>query len=178
MNFVNLPGIYGSDETHWMSIWEANDASFLRFEPGSWAEPDLHDWCAALDKAIKSPDTVLVAHSLSCLLVSHWADRFQTPVRGAILVGIPDPDGPNFPKAASSFKSPPCKTFSFPTMGLVSSNDHYGSTRFNEFVRSKWEVPLIELGALGHMNEDSGLGSWSQGQQLVKAFAAGTTRDE
>ncbi|MGZ7224897.1 alpha/beta hydrolase, partial [Streptococcus pyogenes] len=31
-----LPGISGSGQDHWQSLWEAADTSFRRFRPSSW----------------------------------------------------------------------------------------------------------------------------------------------
>src|SRR6266487_1405068 len=94
--FITLPGIGGSDREHWQSAWEATDPGFCRFQPRSWDRPDLNDWGDALELAVRTSKKrpVLVAHSLSCLLVAHWAARSKQTIAGAFLVSVPDPSGP------------------------------------------------------------------------------------
>ena len=72
---ITLPGFRGSGETHWQTLWEAEDPSMARFWPASWDRPDLGDWIAALDRVVlAAPEPpLLVAHSIACLLVAHWA---------------------------------------------------------------------------------------------------------
>jgi predicted alpha/beta hydrolase family esterase len=45
---------------------------FERFEPSSWDKPELSNWTDAVDRVLLATKTlaVLVAHSLSCLLVA------------------------------------------------------------------------------------------------------------
>ena len=47
-------------------------------------------------RACPSPP-VLVAHSLACLLVAHWAHRSALAPKGAFFVAVPDPQERNFP---------------------------------------------------------------------------------
>jgi predicted alpha/beta hydrolase family esterase len=104
-DIITLPGLGGSAETHWQTLWERNDTRFTRFQPASWDRPELADWEQSLEQAVgrcaKPP--VLVAHSLACLLVAHWATRFPSTIAGAFLVAVPDPDGANFPAEAAAF---------------------------------------------------------------------------
>jgi len=68
-----LPGFQGSDSNHWQSRWEAANPSFQRVEQRDWDHPVCSEWVQTLEDAVKfsGPDTVLVAHSLACLLVAH-----------------------------------------------------------------------------------------------------------
>ena len=72
---IIVPGIGGSGEAHWQSRWEKTEPRMRRFIPSSWDRPALEDWIEALDgevgKSAKAP--LIVAHSIACLLVAHWA---------------------------------------------------------------------------------------------------------
>lgn len=173
--FITLPGIGGSNPDHWQSLWEAEELAFRRFAPESWDAPELKDWMAALDAVVSlsTSPPMLVAHSLSCLLVAHWAAHTDRVVAGAFLVSVPDPAGPHFPAKASSFHHVPEETLHFPTLILASSDDPYGDTAYARRRAGQWGATLIELGPLGHINSASGLGAWVQGRQLLSAFAAG-----
>lgn len=173
--FITLPGIGGSDDAHWQSLWERADERFKRFEPSSWDKPELSNWIDALDKVLLATKTnpVLVAHSLSCLLVAHWARRSMRSVAGAFLVSVPDPTGPEFPADAASFRDVPAAPLSFPALIITSTDDPYGTIAFSHSRAEAWCAGLVEVGALGHINSSSGLGDWPQGRQLLDAFCAG-----
>lgn len=172
---ITLPGIDGSGPDHWQTHWEQRDRAFQRFQPSSWSEPDLTDWIVALDRAVLAQDEapLLVAHSLACLLLAHWSHPVRQRVRGAFLVSVPDPDGPRFPRAASSFRDPPTSPLPFPALVIASSDDPYGSLDHAQRRAGQWGASILALGQLGHINEASGLASWPQGAQLFEAFRAG-----
>jgi uncharacterized protein len=173
--FITLPGIGGSGEKHWQTAWERGDYRFRRFKPTSWDQPELDDWISALESEISEDrgSIVLIAHSLACLLVVHWAARTAKSVAGAVLVAVPDPQGANFPSAAKSFAPVPDARLPFPAIILASEDDPYGSIEYATERSKTWGAPLIKLGALGHINSASNLGAWSQGRALIDAFCAG-----
>src|SRR5262249_52621155 len=72
-----LPGLGNSGPEHWQTHGERQNPNFTRVEQRDWDKPDREDWIATLDKAIGAQPTppLLVAHSLSCALVAHWAAR-------------------------------------------------------------------------------------------------------
>jgi predicted alpha/beta hydrolase family esterase len=174
---ILLPGIGGSGAAHWQTMWERADPSLIRFDPADWDLPDLDDWLAALDRAIDATDEppILIAHSLACLLVAHWAARpGARTIRGAFLVAAPDPDGPAFPAShAASFRDVPDAPLPFPTLVVASVDDPYASVEHVRNQASVWNAGLVVAGALGHMNEASNLGDWPLGMMLLEAFSAG-----
>lgn len=179
---VILPGYGGSGDAHWQTLWQARDPAMTRFQPASWDAPELDDWIGALDRAVAgAPEPpLLVAHSLACLLVPHWAVRAARPVRdavrGAFLVAPPDPDGPEFPAAAASFRDVPRGKLPFPVLVVASTDDPYAGPDFARRCAAEWDAGLVVAGALGHINAASGLGDWPQGAALLEAFRAGTRR--
>lgn len=176
--FITLPGIGGSSEVHWQTVWERADIRFKRFEPSSWDQPDLPDWVTALDRSVNTAEhpPVLVAHSLACLLVAHWAARSKADIAGAFLVSVPDPEGPKFPAAAGSFCAVPTVALPFPSLIVASTNDPYGSVDYTRRRASEWHCGFVVVGAHGHINASSNLGGWPQGRALLDAFCAGQKR--
>ena len=174
-SFIMLPGIGGSGQTHWQSHWEAADPSFSRFRPADWDQPDLDDWQHALERAIDGSWTppVLVAHSLACLLVAHNARKIAGRVKGAFLVAVPNHASASFPAEAASFSDPPRQPFPFPALVIASSNDPYAAPAHVRTCAREWGAGFIEIGACGHTNSASGLGSWPLGRMLLDAFCAG-----
>ncbi len=177
---IILPGIGGSGDAHWQTIWQKSDPSMMRFQSKNWDNPDLSDWIAALDRTIEqtAEAPILVAHSLACLLVAHWAVHgAHRPVRGAFLVGVPDPDGPSFPAVeAASFRAVPKEALPFPALVVASDDDPYGTISYAQSRAATWRAGFVVAGTLGHMNSASNLGDWPLGAILLEAFTAGTTR--
>ncbi|MBR0959291.1 RBBP9/YdeN family alpha/beta hydrolase [Bradyrhizobium japonicum] len=177
-DIITLPGLGGSGDTHWQTLWERADARFTRFQPASWDQPDLGDWEQSLERAVShcARPPVLVAHSLACLLVAHWAARFPSAIAGAFLVAVPDPGGANFPNEAAAFKPVPDRPLRFPSLIIASTDDPYGGLEMTQRRARVWESGSIVLGALGHINASSRLGDWPQGRALLDAFRAGLSR--
>lgn len=172
--FIHLPGIGSSGEDHWQSHWEQADRAIRRFAPASWDQPDLVDWIVALDRAVgaaKRPP-VLVAHSLACLVVAHWEKQRSAPVKGALLVAVPDPRSPAFPAEAAGFASVPEERFRFPSLIVASTNDPYASLPYVEARAGQWGSDLVNIGAKGHINGRSNLGDWPEGRQILMEFHA------
>jgi predicted alpha/beta hydrolase family esterase len=177
-SYITLPGIGGSGEEHWQTRWERADSRFKRFQPPDWDKPDIEDWVAALERSTQAANgaPVIVAHSLACLLVAHWAHRSSMRIAGAFLVSVPDPAGPKFPAEAASFANVPTIALPFPTLIVASENDAYGTIEFSRRRADEWRASLIVAGALGHINASSNLGDWPQGRALLEAFCAGMSR--
>jgi predicted alpha/beta hydrolase family esterase len=177
---INLPGIGGSGEQHWQTIWELSDPRIVRFKPASWDQPELIDWIKALEAAVRASvePPVLVAHSLACLLVAHWSATSRSSIAGAFLVCVPDPLGAQFPIEAASFRGVPPTPLRFPSLVVASSNDPYSAIDVVRQRAHQWHAGLLEVGAAGHINAASDLGDWALGRMLLEAFCAGTSRTE
>ncbi|UPK34843.1 alpha/beta fold hydrolase [Bradyrhizobium sp. 186] len=171
---ITLPGIGGSGDAHWQTAWEEADTRFARFQPASWDQPELGNWIQSLERAIENcaEPPILVAHSLACLLVAHWATSSRSTIAGAFLVSVPDPDGPQFPVAASSFKSAPARPLQFPSLIIASTDDPYSTLDVVRRRANEWQSELTVVGALGHINASSGLDDWPRGRTLLDAFCA------
>lgn len=178
---IILPGINGSDERHWQTLWErSTTCPAIRINPSSWAVPELEDWLDALNRAFEASKEppLLLAHSLGCLLVAFWAARHPSEpiVRGAFLVAPPDPESPMFPKCAPSFREPPLMSLPFPSLVVASDNDPFANIAAAEAFAMRWGSGFINAGSLGHVNGDSNIGDWTTGRDLFEAFRAGTNR--
>jgi predicted alpha/beta hydrolase family esterase len=171
--FIVLPGIGGSGESHWQSHWQRANPAMRRFAPSSWEAPDFKNWLAALETAVATARTppILIAHSLSCLLVAHWQKISRSPAKGAFLAAIPDPSSPVFPKSAGDFALAPRERFRFPSLIVASTNDPYGSLDYAQARAGQWGSQIHHAGAVGHINGASNLGDWPAGWELLTTFA-------
>ncbi|THK37240.1 serine hydrolase family protein [Ensifer sp. MPMI2T] len=177
-SIIILPGIGGSGEAHWQTLWEKEDPKMQRFRPTSWDEPDLADWISALERSVAAAPKppILVAHSLACLLVAHWQQASTLTVAGAFLVAVPDPQAAAFPNEAQSFANPPTEALRFPSLIVASADDPYGPLDYARGRARQWQSRLVEIGARGHINGESGLGDWPEGLILLTSFAAECAR--
>jgi predicted alpha/beta hydrolase family esterase len=167
-----LPGINNSGPDHWQSLWEQANPAFVRVEQRDWDHPACGEWVKVLDRTLETipGNPILVAHSLACLVVAHWAASARRPIKGALLVAPPNPQGPNFPKAALGFSRASMRKFAFPSVIVASSNDPYGGIEIAEAYASAWGCRLVNVGALGHINAASGLGEWRDGFALLQSL--------
>jgi uncharacterized protein len=170
--FIMLPGIGGSGEDHWQTSWERTHPSMKRFTPPDWDKPELSAWYRALQDAIDTAEhpIILVAHSLSCLLVAHWAMESRSTVAGAFLVSVPDPEASAFPSAASSFNDVPSTALPFRSIIIASTNDPYGSVDYMQRRAHEWNSELVNIGEHGHINALSNLSEWDEGYSLLRNF--------
>jgi predicted alpha/beta hydrolase family esterase len=156
---------------HWQTRWEALHPEYRRVQVPDWNQPDLDVWMRALADAAAASNAppVIVAHSLGCLVVAHFARRGGS-ARAALLVAVPDPNGPEFPPEARSLADFPLEPLGFPSRVVASRNDSYGSYEFSARCAKAWGSELTDVGALGHINADSGLGDWPEGQSLLASL--------
>jgi predicted alpha/beta hydrolase family esterase len=173
-HFIILPGSGGSGPGHWQSRWESAHPAMQRFQPSSWDLPDFTDWLAALEGAvIAAPEPpVLIAHSLSCLLIAHWQKISRRPVKAALLVGVPDPASTVFPGYGMAFARIPQGKLRFPSLVVTSTDDPYGSADYARARATQWGSRIAVIGPFGHINADSGLGDWPEGFALLEELVS------
>ena len=167
--FLIIPGYGGSDPGHWQSLWQQQDARFRRVEQRDWWNPVCDEWVETLKQAVAAsgPQTVLVAHSLGCGLVAHWAAQAPLEllrrVRGALLVAPADVERPGCPEPLRNFAPMPRDLLPFPSLLVGSDNDAAASAlRAMELARA-WGSEAAILSGAGHINVKSGHRYWEQG---------------
>ena len=168
-----VPGIGNSGPSHWQSLWQEKRPEWHRLKVKDWDHVVCDDWVAAISRQAASlgPDTLIVAHSLGCLAVVHWAAREEKKIRGALLVAVPDPASQVFPVSALGFSPVPLKKLPFPSTVVASTNDPYGSASYANACSKAWGSDYFEVGSHGHLNSESGLGDWPAGSKLLERFA-------
>ena len=164
-----LPGIGNSGPLHWQSRWERAHPGFVRVQQRDWDRPVCEEWVATLEAAVKQagPQTILVAHSLGCLTIAHWASGPHSPVAAALLVAVPDANGPNMPAGVTGYSLTPAQPLPFPSTVVISADDPYGSPEHAQRMALAWGSRVVQIGSRGHINVDSGLGEWNEGYELL-----------
>lgn len=165
-----VPGITNSGPEHWQTLWQQQDAAMVRVPFAEWDHPVCGDWVETIERSVRAmgPSVVIVAHSLGCLALAHWAAGSATPIAGAMLVCVPDPAGPIFPAEASGFAPVPRRAFGFPSLVVASEDDPYAGDSHTRDCVQAWGSRLVTVGRKGHINAGSGLGDWPEGRALLR----------
>lgn len=168
-----LPGWQGSGPGHWQMHW-ARLYGYAVVEQNDWLHPLRGDWLARLDETvIDAPGpVVLVAHSLGCLLVAAWASvsRHTARVRGALLVAPGDTEAPELQDRLPGWSPIVRQALPFRSLLVGSQNDPYCTAARAQALAHDWAARWVDLGAAGHINADSSLGDWPQGQSLLQTL--------
>ena len=169
IRYLIVPGWQGSAEDHWQSHWQRVLPGSERLEQHDWLTPRRADWVAALDACIArdTRPTLLIAHSLGCITVAHWAAqadaRTLAKVRGALLVAPADVERSNCPPALQGFAPISRQLLPFPSLLIGSSNDAAASAERAGELAEQWGSGWAILPQAGHINVKSGHRTWEQG---------------
>ncbi len=167
-----IPGLGDSGEKHWQTFWHAKFENSIRVAQDNWDEPILEEWLERLNENILklNQPTILVAHSLAVSLVLHWAKKYSNPnIIGALLVAPADVDSPEHtPECTRNFSPIPLYKLPFPSVVVASENDPYSLFERKKHFAEKWGSDFVNVGKQGHINSDSDLKYWEEGQLILQ----------
>lgn len=169
IRYLILPGWQGSPADHWQSHWQHCLPNASRVEQADWEYPDQQRWVKALEREIAAADmpVVLIAHSLGCITLAHWAAaaplHLVNRVRGALLVAPADVERLDCPAPLRGFGPIPKEPLPFASLLVGSDNDPAATPlRALEMARD-WGSEAAILVGVGHINVKSGHHCWEQG---------------
>jgi predicted alpha/beta hydrolase family esterase len=160
-----VPGLHNSGPEHWQTRWQHLYPAFERVEQDDWEHPDLPIWSQRLQQQLQQSrrPTIIIAHSFGCLTTMHAAGRFSH-VAAALLVAPADPQ--KFGVAAElSNARLPC-----PSVVIGSADDPWMASHRASHWADTWRSGFINVGALGHINAESGLGDWPDGLRQLTSL--------
>jgi predicted alpha/beta hydrolase family esterase len=173
MRGLIVPGLNGSGLTHWQTLLQQR-YKFERVEQQDWANPDAIAWTKMLDEAIVTglDKTVLIAHSIGCWTVIHWAALYperSSRVHAALLVAPPDLASIiSLPTSAADFIRHRKKHLPFPSILVGSENDPYMKIERAQALAEAIGSRFVNAGFVGHINAESGHGPWPLGDVLLQ----------
>ena len=183
-----IPGYHGSGKGHWQTWFEKRIPGAKRVEQ-EWEKPILAYWAQNIRQAIDDADGAvwLVAHSFGCLAsVAASLDRARK-VAGMMLVAPANPElftpgGIRQENESALHENVrallPSSALPFPCLIITSTDDPWMPHDKAQMMAECWGSRFITLGAAGHINIDSGFGSWPEGLQIFKEFQHSQTLDE
>lgn len=167
-----VPGWRGSGNDHWQTHWQSRLPRTSRIHVASWDEPELDDWVDALDRAVSGIDIpiLLVAHSLGCITVAHWAalTGCSQRISGALLVAPADVERGSVRRELAGFAPIPSNRLPFPSLVVGSTNDPAASAQRAADFATAWGSQLVVLDDAGHINPASGYHRWESGLSLLE----------
>lgn len=173
--FFIVPGLGNSGPDHWQTYFERVHPEFTRLAQREWDAPDRREWVSTIEQALAGEDpaqVVLIAHSLGCATVAHWAAQYGRAIRGALLVAPADVEAAHFTACpATGFGPMPLQRLPFPTKVVASTTDPWVSEARARQFAGAWGSELIVVGAAGHLNAASGHGDWPAGLALLRDWA-------
>lgn len=164
-----VPGHMNSGPGHWQSLLEAS-LNAKRVEMPNWAFPRKVAWVDALDEAIGSfhEAPLLVAHSLGCIAVAHWARSGSHEISGALFVAPADVERSDVLEAVKGFAPIPKSRLPFPSLVVASDDDPFLSELRARDLARWWGSRFHLLHGAGHINTESGFGPWPAGEALLQ----------
>jgi predicted alpha/beta hydrolase family esterase len=143
-----------------------------RIRVADWDHPVCASWVESIDVLARptAESLVVVARSLGCLAFVHWAALLRRTIWGALLVAVPNRNGPKFPEQAKGFSNLPMLTFPYRSIIVSSEDDPYGSPEYAKSCADVWGSEFVSIGRAAHINSASKLGTWPQGMRLLESL--------
>ncbi|MCH4092669.1 RBBP9/YdeN family alpha/beta hydrolase [Acetobacter sp.] len=163
-----VPGLDGSGERHWQSLWKNflihKGISVYTVKQADWTSPDLGTWRKTLVSSVQrcTRPVLVVAHSLGALLTVHCA---ELNVAGALLVAPADAEEARASDRmrVRDFAPLPQDAVRFPSVLVTSDNDEWLSPARARFMADCWGAELFPAGRVGHIGNRENLGIWREG---------------
>ncbi|MDY0248932.1 MAG: alpha/beta hydrolase [Pseudomonas sp.] len=183
VRYLIVPGWQGSSAEHWQSYWQQVLPECVRVEQEDWLLPERHAWIAQLERQIAADrrPVVLIAHSLGCVTVAHWAAQASAAllarVRATLLVAPADVERLDCPVALRNFAPMPIRPLPFPSLLVGSSNDPAAAAQRVLQFAQQWGSERVILANAGHINVQSGHHRWEQGFTWLYQLLEGADAD-
>ncbi|PZP36710.1 MAG: alpha/beta hydrolase [Roseateles depolymerans] len=159
-----IPGLHDSGPAHWQTWLQAQYRDARRVTQRDPGTPALERWAERIQRTLEvagDGEWLAVAHSFGALaLVRHLADHPDSPIREALLVAPAEPDKFGLAEALPHERLPRR------TRLIASSNDPWMSAASAARWAHRWGSSFSNLGAVGHVNTESGFGPFP----LAKAW--------
>jgi len=173
MKYLIIPGYKNSGPEHWQTLWQKQyPLQFTRVEQYNWSAPVKEDWIGRINEYVEklSEPAIIVAHSLGCIAVAHWAIHHQSDnIVGALLVAPADVNNTSN-RLLQNFAPVPLNKFPFKSIVVASTNDPHVSTYDAAIFAANWGSRFVCIGEKGHINAASELNDWKEGLTLLNSL--------
>jgi hypothetical protein len=162
---VTVPGLHGSEGTHWQTWLERQFPRALRVEQDDWDAPDLARWAQAVRALLERErgPFVLAAHSFGCLAAAHALAQWPlaADVAGVLLVAPASPRKFTFAGPFDARRLP------VPSIVIGSETDPWMPLADARTLAQQLGSAFVNLGDAGHINTAAGFGPWPRAKYFV-----------
>lgn len=176
-----VPGLRDHVADHWQTLLAAKLPKARSVPPLERDKLSCAARVDAIDRALRDIEgpVVIVAHSAGAMMVAHWAATRNTrDIRGALLAAPADLETPmpaGYPTTgvldSNGWLPVPRAELPFPSIVAASSNDPLARLDRMRELAQCWGSRLVELGAVGHLNPNSGFGEWPRAEELIRELS-------
>jgi predicted alpha/beta hydrolase family esterase len=173
-----VAGHTGAGPDHWQTRLITKLKAARLVEQDDWLYGSLDVAIARIVNAVATAPkpVVFVGHSVGSALVPHAISALTTAkvvdrIKGAFLVTPPSEKSlATLHGIDARFQHIPRDPLPFPSVLVASSNDPYATLEDSADMALAWGSKLIEAGAAGHINMESGHGPWPEGMMSFAGF--------
>jgi predicted alpha/beta hydrolase family esterase len=160
---VTVPGLHGSEETHWQTWLERQFFRSLRVVQKDWAAPELGEWSRTARDVFDQVGApcVVAAHSFGCLATVQALAHHAGNVVGVLLVAPASPAKFKIEHALNGNRLP------VPSIVVASESDPWMAIDEARRLATNWGSSFVNLGDAGHVNVASGHGPLPRAKHLV-----------
>lgn len=164
-HIVLVPDLGGIPPGHWLGEWQAAFPRAMRVAPHDPTARHCAVWIQGIEDAVRSfgPRTTLVAHGLGCLAVAQWARVSTRPAQAALMVSVPDPRHPGFPKQTRGFVPVPRSVLPLRTLLVAAETD--GDWQHALSCANDWDASFIVVGRI--LDPGGAPQTWPEGLALL-----------
>ncbi|RTL33558.1 MAG: alpha/beta hydrolase [Burkholderiales bacterium] len=161
-----IPGLRNSGHGHWQSWLQTQYRGAKRVEQADWSDPNVQTWSECIDETLaRAPahtQWIAVAHSFGCLALAHHLARHRDARRHTTTGGIQTAlmVAPADPIKFGVTDQLPREGLGIPATLIGSENDPWMPLERAHEWASLWGAGFQNLGAVGHINTESGFGPW------------------
>jgi len=171
---LSIPGLHDSGAAHWQSWLQGQYRDARRVTQRDPSQPHLERWAERIQRTLEVAEVagergewLAVAHSFGCLaLARHLADHPDSPIREALFVAPAEPDKFGLAESLPHQRLPRRSRL------IASSNDPWMSGASAARWAHRWGASFSNLGAVGHINAESGFGPLPLAKSWVEAARA------
>ena len=169
-----LPDRGDAGPDHWQSRWQAKLSTARRVVQDNWQTPNRDQWVGRIIEATTqtSRPIVFLAHGLGVTALVHTAPKLpRASVAAAFLVAPVDAEeGDLESDIYDGFTPIPRDPLPFPSMLVASRSDPACRYDRADDLGHAWGSFVIDGGAIGGINIDSGHGPWPEGSLTFARF--------
>jgi predicted alpha/beta hydrolase family esterase len=169
-----IPGLYDSGPAHWQTWLQAQYPDAVRVEQEHWNIADLDRWASRIERTIEAAPPgpwIAVAHSFGCLALARYLHGRDAAVAAALLVAPADP------RKFGVVHQLPLQPLGVRSTLIGSESDPWMRLESASAWALLWAARFVNLGAVGHIDTESGFGPFPAAKGLVDQMLGATAVD-